>query len=96
MDSLNCSIFIQSIISFTQKISYLTPSKPCLTILIHTTIFDWKKFKRLAEDVHLKIYLDKERSGGEFNISRSNIWGAIIFGDDNRQEEVFEVYLRDY
>ena len=47
-----------------------------LAILIHPTVpFDWEKFKRLAKEVHIKIYLAKERCGGEFEAVRMGFGG---------------------
>ena len=42
-----------------------------LAILIHPTLpFDFEKFKILAEEESIKIYLAKERSGGDFEAVR--------------------------
>ena len=47
-----------------------------LAILIHPTVpFDWEKFKKLAEEEHIKIYLAKERCGGEFVAVRMGFGG---------------------
>jgi len=37
--------------------------------------FDWEKLKTLAESAHIKIYLAKERSGGEFEAVRMGFGG---------------------
>jgi len=55
-----------------------------LAILIHPTVpFDWEKLKRLAEDARIKIYLAKERCGGEFEAVRMGFGGLS-------QEEILE------
>jgi len=55
-----------------------------LAILIHPTVpFDWGKFKRLAEDVRIKIYLAKERCEGEFEAVRMGFGGLS-------EEEILE------
>ena len=55
-----------------------------LAILIHPTVpFDWEKFKRLAEDSRIKIYLAKERCGGEFEAVRMGFGGLS-------EEEILE------
>ncbi|MCF6245710.1 MAG: PLP-dependent aminotransferase family protein, partial [Sulfurovum sp.] len=47
-----------------------------LAILIHPTVpFDWEKFKILAEVASIKIYLAKERCGGEFEAVRMGFGG---------------------
>ena len=48
-----------------------------LAILIVATKkdFDWKKLQTLAESAHIKIYLAKERSGGEFEAVRMGFGG---------------------
>ena len=47
-----------------------------LAILINPTVpFDWEKFKVLAEEARIKIYLAKERSGGEFEAMRMGFGG---------------------
>ena len=37
--------------------------------------FNWEKFKSLAEKKRIKIYLAKERSGGEFEAIRMGFGG---------------------
>ena len=55
-----------------------------LAILIHPTVaFDWEKFKRLSEEARIKIYLAKERCGGEFEAVRMGFGGLS-------EEEVLE------
>jgi GntR family transcriptional regulator/MocR family aminotransferase len=55
-----------------------------LAILIHPTVpFDWEKFKRLAEEARIKIYLAKERCGGEFEAVRMGFGGLS-------EEEILE------
>ncbi|NKQ41412.1 MAG: PLP-dependent aminotransferase family protein [Sulfurovum sp.] len=55
-----------------------------LAILIHPTVpFDWEKFKSLAEEAHIKIYLAKERCGGEFEAVRMGFGGLS-------EEEILE------
>jgi len=48
-----------------------------LAILITptTTDFDWQKLQTLAEDANIKIYLAKERSGGDFEAVRMGFGG---------------------
>jgi len=48
-----------------------------LAILItpSTADFDWQKLQTLAEDAHIKIYLAKERSGGDFEAIRMGFGG---------------------
>ncbi|RUM69831.1 MAG: hypothetical protein DSZ08_05770 [Sulfurovum sp.] len=48
-----------------------------LAILIVPTKkdFDWKRLQTLAENAHIKIYLAKERSGGEFEAVRLGFGG---------------------
>ena len=47
-----------------------------LAILIHPTLpFDFEKFKILAEEESIKIYLAKERSGGDFEAVRMGFGG---------------------
>lgn len=47
-----------------------------LAILIHPSVpFDWEKFKILAEEARIKIYLAKERCGGEFEAVRMGFGG---------------------
>ncbi len=47
-----------------------------LAILIHPSMpFDWEKFKILAEKARIKIYLAKERCGGEFEAVRMGFGG---------------------
>ena len=47
-----------------------------LAILIHPTVaFDWEKFKQLSEQNSIKIYLAKERSGGNFEAIRMGFGG---------------------
>jgi GntR family transcriptional regulator/MocR family aminotransferase len=47
-----------------------------LSILINPTVaFDWEKFKNLSEQNSIKIYLAKERSGGEFEAIRMGFGG---------------------
>jgi GntR family transcriptional regulator/MocR family aminotransferase len=56
-----------------------------LAILIHPTVaFDWEKFKKLSEQNSIKIYLAKERSGGDFEAIRMGFGGFS-------EEELFEV-----
>ena len=65
-----------------------------LAILIHPTVpFDWKKFKRLAEDVRIKIYLAKERCGGEFEAVRMG-FGGLSEEEILEGVEVFEKVWR--
>ena len=55
-----------------------------LAILIHLTVpFDWEKFKKLAEEAYIKIYLAKERCGGEFEAVRMGFAGLS-------EEEILE------
>jgi len=55
-----------------------------LAILIHPTVpFDWEKFKRLSEEARIKIYLAKERCGGEFEAVRMGFGGLS-------EEEILE------
>jgi len=47
-----------------------------LSILINPTVaFNWEKFKTLSEQQSLKIYLTKERSGGNFDALRMGFGG---------------------
>ena len=47
-----------------------------LSILIHPAVpFNWEKFKRLSEESGIKIYLAKERCGGEFEAVRMGFGG---------------------
>ena len=47
-----------------------------LAILINPTVaFGWEKFKALAEKEGIKLYLAKERSGGEFEAIRMGFGG---------------------
>ena len=47
-----------------------------LAILIYPSVaFDWEKFKRLSEEKSIKIYLAKERSGGDFEAIRMGFGG---------------------
>jgi len=47
-----------------------------LAILIHpTSSFDWQKFQDLAQKDKLKVYLAKERCGGEFQAVRMGFGG---------------------
>ena len=58
-----------------------------LAILIQPTVaFDWDRLKVLAEENNIKIYLAKERSGGEFEAVRMGFGGLsekdIVLGVD--------------
>ena len=47
-----------------------------LAILIHpTVVFEWEKFKELAEKREIKLYFAKERSGGDFEAIRMGFGG---------------------
>ncbi len=47
-----------------------------LAILIHpSSVFNWDKFKELAEDAKIKLYFAKERSGGDFEAIRMGFGG---------------------
>ena len=47
-----------------------------LAILIYPTLpFDWEKFLRLCEEARIKVYLSKERSGGDFEAIRMGFGG---------------------
>ena len=55
-----------------------------LAILINPTVaFDWEKFKAKAEEKSIKLYLAKERCGGEFEAIRLGFGGFL-------QEEIVE------
>lgn len=57
-----------------------------LAILIHPSVaFDWERFKTLSEREQIKVYLAKERSGGEFEAIRMGFGG---FAEDEIVEAV--------
>jgi GntR family transcriptional regulator/MocR family aminotransferase len=61
-----------------------------LAILIVPTKkdFDWKKLHTLAEDANIKIYLAKERSGGDFEAVRMG-FGGFKLEEIDEAVEVF-------
>jgi len=61
-----------------------------LAILIVPTKkdFDWERLQTLAEDAHIKIYLAKERSGGEFEAVRMGFGGFRL----DEIEEAVEIF----
>jgi GntR family transcriptional regulator/MocR family aminotransferase len=65
-----------------------------LAILIVPTKkdFDWEKLQTLAEDAHIKIYLAKERSGGNFEAVRMGFGGFRIEEIDEAVEAFAKVW----
>jgi GntR family transcriptional regulator/MocR family aminotransferase len=65
-----------------------------LAILIVPTKkdFDWKKLQTLAEDAHIKIYLSKERSGGDFESVRMGFGGFMLEDIDGAVEAFAKVW----
>jgi GntR family transcriptional regulator/MocR family aminotransferase len=60
-----------------------------LAILINPTVaFDWNKFKQLAEKNSIKLYLAKERSGGNFEALRMGFGGFSL----KELEEAIEAF----
>ncbi|HHD79139.1 MAG TPA: PLP-dependent aminotransferase family protein, partial [Epsilonproteobacteria bacterium] len=66
-----------------------------LAILIVPTKkdFDWKRLQTLAEDAHIKIYLAKERSGGDFEALRMGFGGFRLNEIDGVVEAFARVFL---
>jgi len=65
-----------------------------LSILIVPTCstFDWQKLQDLAEDKNIKIYLAKERSGGEFEAVRMGFGGFRLDQIDGAVEAFSKVW----
>jgi len=63
-----------------------------LAILITpiTADFDWQKLQTLAEDANIKIYLSKERSGGDFEAVRMGFGGFRL----EEIDEAVEVFAK--
>lgn len=65
-----------------------------LAILIIPTKkdFNWKKLQILAENAHIKIYLAKERSGGDFEAARMGFGGFRLDEIDEAVEAFSKVW----